>query len=766
MEPMNLKIFKLDYSGSFEEVKSENIMELFSLFSILAIYVPIQKRMYIWIGKNANQSLKKHIAQTRALFSTNFPELKILRNITIESGSEPSDFFQFIGFDWEELNDHLKKQEEELNPIIKKVNDLLIKQNKQIDSEKYEEAIRLASKISDLSNEIKNDALKREQKDLIVELKQKLEQKTDLDEIREEISKVRKQFEELAETKLPQNIIDAHNLVHEFKEKFQELYDLDSIKESKALISKEDKIWNNFNKDRKYAIEELDKLSKEINRNIQNSRILEADEKLNKAKELLLRISDQQIIDKWTKIESNLLEIKLKSETIEKIEDSIKESSKLSKTYQFQEAISKINSTLKLIQDEDILEYNKRLTDLKNELERAEKEYRIAREQIENLAEKISDNRKNNQLNAAMMNCESIVAIAEKIDDSEILLTYSQISDEIEAEIQQIMDFELKENTELINKAKELEKVIEYEEDVLPLLEEFPVEDILGDLSDDLDEILAEVGNLLEDHRVEVREEISNKTVIKSATGEALELTKDIEIEKKQGDEEDVKLEVRSGLSNPFEDIISEAIITDLIPYNYEITDISFDETLVEELPDKTLRKEGIELEWKVQNIPPKEQLDIKYDLRRRVSRTIIFILKGQLKIIKTHSNLKTLELEGLYEATLPFNNSFGDILKGVIVEDIIPLYYLHFIKEPTDLLPAETSKSSQGELIKWNVGLMEEVTINYQYRLLELYRLEELKININRQGKNGLEALKRGDLTEALKIYDEIITQLEDYNK
>jgi len=37
------------------------------------------------------------------------------------------------------------------------------------------------------------------------------------------------------------------------------------------------------------------------------------------------------------------------------------------------------------------------------------------------------------------------------------------------------------------------------------------------------------------------------------------------------------------------------------------------------------------------------------------------------------------LELEGLYEANLPFTNSYEGQLEGVIVEDIIPLYYLNF---------------------------------------------------------------------------------------
>ena len=165
---------------------------------------------------------------------------------------------------------------------------------------------------------------------------------------------------------------------------------------------------------------------------------------------------------------------------------------------------------------------------------------------------------------------------------------------------------------------------------------------------------------------------------------------KNIEVKKNDMDENVVNFNVQSGVVNPFDDVIEEAVLTDLIPYNFEITNIELNGEPVKELPDKSLSENGIELNWQFNNIPPKENIEINYDLRRRVSRTIIFILNGQLKIIKTHSKLSMLELEGLYEAKLPFTNSYGGQIEGVIVEDIIPLYYLHFIKEPTHILPAK----------------------------------------------------------------------------
>ena len=52
----------------------------------------------------------------------------------------------------------------------------------------------------------------------------------------------------------------------------------------------------------------------------------------------------------------------------------------------------------------------------------------------------------------------------------------------------------------------------------------------------------------------------------------------------------------------------------------------------VDQLPDKTLTKEGLELKWQMQDIPSRGKLDIMYDLRRRVSRTIVFIHEGHCR--------------------------------------------------------------------------------------------------------------------------------------
>ena len=127
------------------------------------------------------------------------------------------------------------------------------------------------------------------------------------------------------------------------------------------------------------------------------------------------------------------------------------------------------------------------------------------------------------------------------------------------------------------------------------------------------------------------------------------------------------------------------------------------------------------------------------------------------MKIIKTHSNLNKGQYEGLYEAKLPFKNLFGLAIDGVVIEDIIPLYYVHFVEQPTNLLPKITAELEMGDFFKWNIGAMKEETIAYHYKLLEIYRFEEIKINIRELNTKGLEDLEKGDFLGALEKYKEI---------
>ena len=143
---------------------------------------------------------------------------------------------------------------------------------------------------------------------------------------------------------------------------------------------------------------------------------------------------------------------------------------------------------------------------------------------------------------------------------------------------------------------------------------------------------------------------------------------------------------------------------------------------------------------------------------------TIIFILKEEVKVIKTHSRITERDIEGFFEAELPFTNSFGTTLKGVVVEDIIPLYYIHFIEEPKNLLPNKITETNSGDLLKWDIESLDEKTLNYHYNLLELYKFEELKITLNQTHKQAIENLNNNNFSEALDYFKKIRNSISTY--
>ena len=121
MSQQAIKIFKLNFDGTFDEIAYENIKDVFTIVNILAIYVQKKKIMYVWIGRNATRSLKNHVAQIREKIKEEFPDYRIIRNITCEMRSEPFEFFENLGITKEELFEQIKYQEKVVIPILDKI---------------------------------------------------------------------------------------------------------------------------------------------------------------------------------------------------------------------------------------------------------------------------------------------------------------------------------------------------------------------------------------------------------------------------------------------------------------------------------------------------------------------------------------------------------------------------------------------------------------------------------------------------------------------
>lgn len=423
------------------------------------------------------------------------------------------------------------------------------------------------------------------------------------------------------------------------------------------------------------------------------------------------------------------------------------------------------------------------------EEEKAAEEKSLIEKEIADLSEFVKNARESKEYKSALFTCEEIIKKARSIDRGDIVEEHETIKQEIQQQVKKLEEKESKKEQalleaqqikekyeeesqkkeakqqELLKIAKEVEETMTFAANTIPLVEDFNTSDILGDISEDLDAALQQVGNLLFEHRVEVKKTIKNSAILTSASGEVEELESDIEVEELEEVEKKSSYQVSSGLINPFDDVIEEAIINDMIPYNFEISNIEVNGNRVDELPDKTFLNEGLELNWKFNDIAPREKVDIKYKLRRRISRTAIFILGNQVKIIKAHYDINDKNKpEGLHEAIIPFNNKYSEEINALVIEDIVPLYYINFIREPTEYLPEKPSLAETGQLIKWNVGTLEQGSMNYYYKLLELYLFEELKISIDELDKKGHGFLENGDIPKSIKEYEEILKLLNQF--
>lgn len=637
--------------------------------------------------------------------------------------------------------------------LLEIIDNKRIIQNNHVMIGEFDEAINIAKEIISLADDAKLQSIVEEQEEFINQILSKITEKDKISKIKESFKKLKTDFDKLIKNK---EIVEAHTIVEQFKQKYDDISILRSMRQVMNLLSIEKEIWIDFTEQQEAIIAKLKHLDNQFHRFLEKDDIVNTEETMLKAKKFLPDLYENEYKIKWDTYEKELIEQKRKNKIIEKFKTTIQESLKDKQNFSFDEALLKIDGVLELLKGEDLPIYKEMLISTKKEIIAAEIKYKKLYLEFAEWKSKLRVNQEKDFLNAAISNCRYIIPISREIGMIEEENNYKELLKQLEKKLEDNETVALREKQDLIRDAEEIKKLITFDEDILPLIEEFNVKDLLGDLSEEIEEKLEQIGSLLDEHRVEVKKEIISSTTFSTTTGEIIENKQEREVQKMDGNEE-VKYVVNSNLKNRTKDIIENAIITDLIPYNYEISEITYNGEPVKDLPGKNLNKEGLELQWNVGKINPKEGVSINYNLRRRVSRTIIFILKGQLKIIKTHSNLNKGQYEGLYEAKLAFKNLFGLAIDGVVIEDIIPLYYVHFVEQPVGILPTITAELEMGDLFKWNIGSMKEETIAYHYKLLEIYRFEEIKINIHELNAKGLEDLEKGDFLGALEKYKEI---------
>ncbi len=123
---------------------------------------------------------------------------------------------------------------------------------------------------------------------------------------------------------------------------------------------------------------------------------------------------------------------KFHSEDIDKIENALKEISNLRENLHFKVALLKLDSAIKLVQEKRIPDYMNRIEDIKKEITVALEEYNKI---IDDLVKKININRKNNDLDELLSNCEKIIKVSKSLNRDDLAMKYSLLSEQITKEL-------------------------------------------------------------------------------------------------------------------------------------------------------------------------------------------------------------------------------------------------------------------------------------------------------------------------------------------
>ncbi len=377
---------------------------------------------------------------------------------------------------------------------------------------------------------------------------------------------------------------------------------------------------------------------------------------------------------------------------------------------------------------------------------------------------------------STIINCRIIIKLAKDFGKPVLKEKFSKYLQDFEQNLKDLHSKEDEEYKSVKLMIGELKDIINVDDNVAPEMENIPIEDLIGKIDYDLINMEDLANQVLEEHAVEVKESIKSKSVIHHQSGKATEIHRDIDIDFDVNNPEDfgsIGYVVINTIENSSEDPIEEAFIQDIIPYNYEISEITLNGKTPEVESNNRTMKDGLEHSWYIPNVEKENSIEFKYHLKPRISRTIVLPLKNKLTVIKTHSSIKKGKEKGknkkiddssVFDAYLKFLNSFDTLLNDVVLEDIIPIFYAYEVEErKTKDFPS--IKESSESFVKWKLNEMppEQYSIA-EYQLIELNKLEELKIEAHKllqQDPSKLSIFKRRNLKKRQKRAREFLQKM-----
>jgi len=496
-----IKIFKLNYDGTFDDISHTELKDAFTITSIIAIYINKERTMYSWIGNNASQSLMNHIPRLRVIIKEEFPEFRIIRYITIGMRDEPFDFFEKLNIVKDELHTQIEQQEEMILPVLKQIKGFEEESEQMVNKGNYEDAITKLGESIKLAKDIKDEALETEQKRKISEITENHVNRRIVSEVQEEALKVRRVFYDFLDR---EDNFSAHRAIKDFKAKYEKIYDLALNSSAKALIKKDKEMrqkeivqykselnqleyifkssiqsnnliqagiiiekvhlisdfighpsrvkWNeleqqyidlkesdNKQNDFKEVLKELEIKFETV---LESYNFKEADTILKKANSILSEVNDNKVKSTWSDLKTLYAKTQRKKVVIAQIDSFLLRSPDLKKQYNFDELNGKSSELLKKAEDLELFNHVTKLEKLKEDVVKKQNKYDQILADIAENGKTLQSKRKSEDLMGALLDCENLIKLSESILNDSLAKEYSEISKEIKNEIAEKQAYE------------------------------------------------------------------------------------------------------------------------------------------------------------------------------------------------------------------------------------------------------------------------------------------------------------------------------------
>ncbi|MFX0114683.1 MAG: hypothetical protein ACFFB3_09050 [Candidatus Hodarchaeota archaeon] len=276
----------------------------------------------------------------------------------------------------------------------------------------------------------------------------------------------------------------------------------------------------------------------------------------------------------------------------------------------------------------------------------------------------------------------------------------------------------------------EIAEVLVEQEEVMPILETFAIEDPIDEMNEQIGQALLE--NVAETLKPSLEIESSSKVEFITSSGKKMALEprmslipltselkdfhspdglSEIIIQEPKGmlttepaelaedvlsgrDEESVLMDLErettafnsvSEVLNELEESVTDIEVIDRIPFAWQVVGVDAGDL---ELMKKEVTADGLLFTWTKDRLSPGERVQIKYRLRKRIHRSIALRQGAKISLLSTYHSLHE-KGENLLSTEIPYTNTSGLVLDEVLIEDTIPAELIPRSYQPKVTMPA-----------------------------------------------------------------------------